>query len=240
MSRVIGELLQPDFLKERGDEVVAALEHHAEHLDSAKAEVQELAQEQKVGEADLKEAQAVLQGLAKEQFVKEDREAAWLPRDPYLCILQAELDRFYEDAHAVDDSTPLGLAGTLPEVTGKSLKPEWLPTPARGLIRQMETYDLLGWGLSFGLAKSIKLAKGKHEFRTAPAHQHQMHDKVRLVLCGDWASGLPRAQKLARKMAARLSDAESQGRERHIIHLGDTTMPAALLNSKTAWRLTGL
>src|SRR5262245_52930737 len=92
----------------------------------------------------------------------------------------------------------MGLAGTLPEVTGKSLKPEWITTPARGLIRQMEQYDLLGWGLSFGLAKSIKSARGKHIFRASPPPPFKMHDKVRLALRGDWASGLPRAQKVAK------------------------------------------
>jgi hypothetical protein len=219
---MIGELLQPDFLKERGDEVIAALDHHAKNLDSAKSEVQQVAREEEVDAADLKRAQAVLKSLVKEPFLKEEREAAWLPRDPYLWILQAELDRFYERAHAADDRTAVGLVGGFSEVTGRGLKPEWLPTPARGLIRQMEQYDLLGWGLSFGMAKSIKLAEGKHEFRTSPAPPFRMHDKVRLILCGDWASGLPRAQKVAKKMAARLSDPESQGRERHVIHLGDT------------------
>jgi hypothetical protein len=219
---MIGELLDPDFLKQRSYEIGAALEHHAKHMDSSPIDIEALAKTEEVTADDLKQAQATLESLAAEEFAKQEREAAWLPRDPYICILQAELEQFYEKAGAVEDSTPMGLAGTLPEVTGKSLKPEWIPTPARGLIRQMEQYDLLGWGLSFGLAKSIKLAGGKHSFRASPPPPFKTHDKVRLVLCGDWASGLPRAQKVAKKMAARLSDPESQGRELHVIHLGDT------------------
>src|SRR6516165_3609417 len=115
---MIGELLQPDFLKERGDEVIAALDHHAKNLDSAKSEVQQVAREEEVDAADLKRAQAVLKSLVKEPFLKEEREAAWLPRDPYLWILQAELDRFYERAHAADDRTAVGLVGGFSEVTG--------------------------------------------------------------------------------------------------------------------------
>jgi hypothetical protein len=219
---MIGQLLQPDFLKDRFDEVVASLQDRTKHFASAKAEVQSLAAKEEVSAGDLNEARKVLQNTDATEFSRKEREAAWLPRNPYLCILQSALDEFYTQADAVDDTTPMGLAGDLPEVTGRSLKPDWIPTPTRGLVRQMEQYDLLGWGLSFGVAKSIKMAKGKHEFRKSASPPYKIRDKARLILCADWATGLPRARKVASKMALRLSDQGSQGRERHVIHLGDT------------------
>ena len=46
-------------------------------------------------------------------------------------------------------------------------------------------------------------------------------DQARLVLCADWASGLPRAGEVAKKMAEHLYNAEGRQRDRHVIHLGD-------------------
>jgi hypothetical protein len=48
-------------LKERGDEVVAALDHHVKHLDTSKSEVQTLAKTEQVTADDLNLAQAAFE-----------------------------------------------------------------------------------------------------------------------------------------------------------------------------------
>ena len=46
-----------------------------------------------------------------------------------------------------------------------------------------------------------------------------MGPKTRLVLAGDWGSGVARTQEIGTKMRASL--AETPGADRHFIHLGD-------------------
>ncbi|HKQ50374.1 MAG TPA: metallophosphoesterase [Phycisphaerae bacterium] len=48
-----------------------------------------------------------------------------------------------------------------------------------------------------------------------------MPDRVRLVLVGDWGTGLPRAQAVAAQMRIKIDEALAQGVSVHVIHLGD-------------------
>jgi hypothetical protein len=64
------------------------------------------------------------------------------------------------------------------------------------------------------------LAEGNHPFNPRPA-EHAISDSARLVVVGDWGTGLPRAQAVARYMAQEVAGALDQGRQAHVIHLGD-------------------
>jgi hypothetical protein len=64
------------------------------------------------------------------------------------------------------------------------------------------------------------LAKGNHPFNPRPA-EHAISDSARLVVVGDWGTGLPRAQAVARYMAEEVAAALKEGRQAHVIHLGD-------------------
>jgi hypothetical protein len=59
-----------------------------------------------------------------------------------------------------------------------------------------------------------------HPFNDAPANA-ALGEKARLVIVGDWGSGVPRAIALGEAIANRL-DAEDDGRDTHVVHLGDT------------------
>jgi hypothetical protein len=48
-----------------------------------------------------------------------------------------------------------------------------------------------------------------------------MPDKCRLVMVGDWGSGLPRARKVAQEMRKFVQESLAAGIECHVIHLGD-------------------
>jgi len=65
-----------------------------------------------------------------------------------------------------------------------------------------------------------RLAKGNHPFNPVPA-EHTIADDARVVVVGDWGSGLPRALEVARLMAEEVADALAHGREAHVVHLGD-------------------
>ena len=64
------------------------------------------------------------------------------------------------------------------------------------------------------------LARGNHPFNPEPA-RHPISDTARLVVVGDWGTGLPRAQAVARQMARAVADALAAGRQAHVVHLGD-------------------
>jgi hypothetical protein len=64
------------------------------------------------------------------------------------------------------------------------------------------------------------LARGNHPFNPEPA-VHEIADDSRFVVVGDWGTGLPRAQLIAREMQAQVAAGLAAGRQVHVIHLGD-------------------
>jgi len=60
----------------------------------------------------------------------------------------------------------------------------------------------------------------KHPFNAASASA-TLETHARLVIVGDWGSGVPRALALGEAIAERL-DGENDGRDTHVVHLGDT------------------
>ena len=55
----------------------------------------------------------------------------------------------------------------------------------------------------------------------APAEYDGVADDARLVIVGDWGTGLPRARDVAALMQERIADAVTGGRQVHVLHLGD-------------------
>jgi hypothetical protein len=65
-----------------------------------------------------------------------------------------------------------------------------------------------------------RLAEGTHDFNPEPA-QRDIDGHARLVLVGDWGSGLPHARNVADLMAQEVAAGLEQARDVHVIHLGD-------------------
>lgn len=65
-----------------------------------------------------------------------------------------------------------------------------------------------------------RIARGNHPFNRHPA-KHEIADDARVVIVGDWGTGLPRARALAAFMAEEVAEALAHGREAHVVHLGD-------------------
>ncbi len=172
---------------------------------------------------DLRQAREVLHQLvASEDRLKDDeKNALWMPSDADAGILQSCLEEAYLAAGAVAESGAKGLGGEVPPLTGQALKPEWRPTNRRGFMRQMEESDVLGWTFSFAFAEAIKLARGRAAFPPQPAESVSISSRARLVLVGDWASGIPRAGLVAKAMRQQVELGLQDGRQCHVIHLGD-------------------
>jgi hypothetical protein len=77
------------------------------------------------------------------------------------------------------------------------------------------------WVTRVGEATLDRLAKGNHPFNIQPAEYQVAEDNARIIVVGDWGSGLPRAHQVAGFMAEEVVDAIAHGRAVHVIHLGD-------------------
>lgn len=76
------------------------------------------------------------------------------------------------------------------------------------------------WVTEIAEATLQRLADGNHPFNPQPA-QAPVSDDARIVIVGDWGTGLPRARAVAGYMAQEVNEALAQGRQAHVIHLGD-------------------
>jgi hypothetical protein len=208
-------------MKGRVADIGDTLQDRMRRWPKASPEIRRQAAEFGIGQAELQEAYEVISDLAVNgDFQTRSTEAAWIPNDPYLSIVQSALEEAYLKADAVAKPTASGLAATSDPVTDLALKPDWIPTADRPLMRQGEETDYLGWGLSFAVAKGIAAFRGKAVFRRQ-GDPVPIKPKARLILFGDWASGVPRAAKVANQIAKQLADPTAVDRECHVIHLGD-------------------
>jgi hypothetical protein len=218
---MIQEVVDPKFVRDRVTDLGPILKTRTERFPQSGAKVQSEAMKRGVTLDDLQAASEVVAGLASQvDFTRGERDAAWLPRDAHLSIVQSALEEFYREAGAVDDSDRRGLVGGVDPITGSSLKADWIPSRRRPFMRQTEESDWLGWALSFAVAKGITGVRGRAAF-PVQTDVVPLGAKARLILVGDWGSGVPRAKMVSAQMQKQLQHAEAADRDCHVIHLGD-------------------
>jgi hypothetical protein len=154
--------------------------------------------------ADLKAAQASpVSGADATQG-----EQAYLPRSPAVSLLQSTLTDCITSRF--DDL----------------VKP--LPPGERSfadfVLREEDVFRKFGpcdacW-VESAISKGLSLLKSKPDFADHPPQIH-FADNARLVVVGDWGTGLPGAQVVGQEMAKKIQEGKSQNREVHVLHLGD-------------------
>jgi len=65
-----------------------------------------------------------------------------------------------------------------------------------------------------------RIARGTHPFNPKPA-EHQVDDRARLLVVGDWGTGNAGARRVSAAMVEAIEETLSEGRQVHVIHLGD-------------------
>jgi Calcineurin-like phosphoesterase len=135
-------------------------------------------------------------------------EQAYLPRSPAVSLLQSTLtdcitSRF-ED-----------LVKPLPP--GKRSFADFV-------LREEDVFRKFGpcdacWVESV-ISKGLSLLEKKPDFVDAPP-QVPIAGNARLVVVGDWGTGLPGAQAVGKEMAKKIQEGKRQNREVHVLHLGD-------------------
>lgn len=153
---------------------------------------------------------------------------SFFSRDPVINLLQSALDEHLLEAHAADltrtapaDTRRGGSSEVaVTDVSIRSLNPtDGDPRRGRRALGQFELADVR-W-VSATVAMGLRKFKGRHPFNPVPAEPVCLPSRARLVLVGDWGTGLPRARRVGKEMARVLADGAESGIAQHIVHLGD-------------------
>jgi hypothetical protein len=151
-------------------------------------------------------------------------EVSFFSRDAALSNVQSALDQYYDEREPdkVEEARPAegrrrGGGSAEPVArTGRSLTK---PPAGRRLLEQFGPTDI-GW-VSSVFAQGIRLFRKRHRFKTAPATPRPLGDRARLIVLGDWGTGIPRAVNVSARIRDALRQGEAEGREQHVVHLGD-------------------
>jgi hypothetical protein len=148
---------------------------------------------------------------------------AYIAREDFTSVVQSVLEAYFEtrDPSWIEVSTPpeadslVGGAPQLPDpVTGERLS----LAENDQLFGATEITDPL-WVTS-AIAMGWRKLRGRHPFNAARPHPRPLARDARLVILGDWGSGIPRAQNVAKEIR-RIIEPDIGRREQHVIHLGD-------------------
>lgn len=154
-------------------------------------------------------------------------ESCFISSNPIVSIAQSALEVYFDHPDSPDKVYEDGSEGEEPSqrrddgnetgeifVTDRSLG-----VSSRRFLDKFSITDP-GWFSSL-VAMGITNFRKRHPFNNKPAPTHVLADRCRLVMVGDWGSGLPRAQKVAREMRKYVEESIKDDVECHVVHLGD-------------------
>ena len=135
----------------------------------------------------------------------------YLSRAPLVSMVQSHVEEALGEAGVPDPGEPSSLWSRLVNTVERDLRiapgsftpsdPDWYVFIAKGVLE--------------------RLAQGNAPFNTAAAEYDGVTEDARLVVVGDWGTGLPRARDVAALMQNRIAEAAAAGRQVHVLHLGD-------------------
>ena len=237
---MIAEFLSRDVVLDQLREVIDDLDtqidqarRHAAPVDDADARLLTELRATEARERDDSSGQPGYEGPAAERRNQEPApldDFAFISRDPIVGLLQSALDEHSAVVHANSDlaeSPPLDdeRRDVADDVVVSDQRLREAPAPrrtndGRRLFDKFSITDIR-WVRS-KIAEGIRLFRGKREFNPVPAAPVMLPDRARLLIVGDWATGLPRARKVADQMRKMISEGLRNGLAQHVIHLGDT------------------
>jgi hypothetical protein len=179
-------------------------------------------EEQKADDTDVDQTvQDIDEWKAKEaQDLAGGNKPVWIPSDPIAGLIQTVLEDYFFTSKIVKVPDTPHAAGEM-ALGSVSLPPtsrSWLMGQAQ---KAYEGWDPR-WLTRAVAAMTIRaLRGGKHPY---PAHLPQskpLSNRARILLVGDWGSGLDGAQRVATAMRMSAEQGIDDNRQVHIIHLGD-------------------
>lgn len=155
-------------------------------------------------------------------------ERAYLPRDAITSLAQSALESYLrEERHTLLRPAATGGDRRAADESGEPVAELILEIPdepqVSGNRRLAGAFEITdpGWVNSV-FAMGWRLLRRRRKFKEKPAPPAELAPNARVLLVSDWASGHPSAQAVARLMRAELEKGASEGRQQHVIHLGDT------------------
>jgi hypothetical protein len=143
--------------------------------------------------------------------------APFFSRDPMVSLLQTSLEDEARKSGVVHEPEDRGRFG---RIVGVLESIEHKIDPFHD-AQKFSTHDP-DWVTKISEATLDRIAKGNHPFNPNPA-QCDVGDgsALRVVVVGDWGTGLPHACQVAKLMAEEIAEAHGRGVPVHVIHLGD-------------------
>jgi hypothetical protein len=198
-------------------------------LDSySESQMRELARDIRQAETDVSEAprtppQRRGPNRSGEKSPTVSERKAYIPRSPILSNLQSAIEDYFrtERPDAIEGQALSGRRKHLPLQAGERISIWKNYASERRILRRFEQTDLR-W-ISAKFAEGLRYFRGKHPFVPRPARSTpvKLHPNSRIIVVGDWGSGIPRAQNLSELMRLELDDGIKERRAQHVIHLGD-------------------
>ena len=152
----------------------------------------------------------------------------FMSRDPIVSITQSALEFYFQHPDSKDkvvvEATPgaarRGEQG-VPVVTGKHLSGAGTRRggATRRLFEQFSITDI-GWASSL-VAAGVRLLRKRHAFNPTPPEAVEIGARARVIMVGDWGSGIPRAQRVATAMRMAVEQGMRDNLDVEVVHLGD-------------------
>jgi hypothetical protein len=139
------------------------------------------------------------------------RGVPYLSRAPLVSMVQSHLEEALSEAGVPDPGEPASLWSRLVHAVEHALH----------LAPDTFTPDDPDWYVFIAKGVLERLAEGNAPFNEAPAEYDGLADDARLVVVGDWGTGLPRARDVAALMQEKIGEALAGGRQVLVLHLGD-------------------
>jgi hypothetical protein len=205
----LGELYDPDADPRRG-----AMLHEIMDPAFVRARLAELRERGPglLGDDDYDAMEAELDDHVRARAASADPQLgdeAYIPGSPRLSLLQSALTAGVMTR--VEDLVQV-LTADKPSFAEFELR-------AGEFFRQFGPCDP-GW-IESVVAKGIVQLEHKPEFVDGRAPDVPLADDARIVVVGDWGTGLPGARAVGRQMGKAIAEARKQRREVHALHLGD-------------------
>jgi hypothetical protein len=234
---MIAQVLNRDFLLGVAEEVRKDLEREVSGRAGPRRRGGAPSPTDELDTAELEEAAALLrdataappaEATAPDGALPQD-DLAYIPRDAALSLIQSILDERFETDESIDvveDPQAVGRrGGGAPAVTDRALA-EMPLQRTEGKRRKWGDMEISGkkfWLMDPGWATSafamaVRAFRKRIDFVDTPQVVPIQND-AKIILVGDWGSGIPRAKKVADRIRAEIDS--DPGRQCVVVHLGD-------------------
>jgi hypothetical protein len=158
----------------------------------------------------------------QKRFTPSER-LAYIEPSPEVSNLQAAIEEYFRTQRpdVVEESSRTKRHKALPLQAGERLSIWKEQRGNRRIFRKFEQTDIRWVGAKF--AEGMRSFRGKHPFvpLSPKARPVSLDPNTRIIIVGDWGSGIPRAQHISKLIRGELDYGIKKNLKQHVIHLGD-------------------